>query len=275
MINLHIHTNKSLDGKLNINEVLKLCEENNLKYISITDHNTTEAYQEITNNNYTGTIINGIELDALIGKETYDILCYNFELNNVSEWAKKQYTTIEERQTKIFNELKRICKDKNISLDETIPFNPKEEYAHGAIYRMLDNSFKEKYNFTKIGDLYRESTMNEEFPLYLDMSIVWPTIEEINNIIHKNNGLIFLAHPYKYGKKDIKELLDKTLPYIDGIEIYNENTKEETDFLYKYAKDNNLLVSCGTDFHGNEHHKDLKTNIDKQIQQEILDWIKM
>ena len=67
MINLHIHTNKSLDGKLNINEVLNLCEENNLKYISITDHNTTEAYQEITNNNYTGTIINGIELDALIG----------------------------------------------------------------------------------------------------------------------------------------------------------------------------------------------------------------
>lgn len=140
---------------------------------------------------------------------------------------------------------------------------------------MLDNSFKEKYNFTKIGDLYRESTMNEEFPLYLDMSIVWPTIDEINNIIHKNNGLVFLAHPYKYGKKDIKELLDKALPYIDGIEIYNENTIEETDFLYKYAKDNNLLVSCGTDFHGNEYHKDIKTNIDKQIQQEIINWIKM
>lgn len=273
MINLHTHTNKSLDGVLNVNDVLNICEENNIRYVSITDHDTCDAYKDIKNNNFTGTIISGIEVDALIGKETYDILCYGFDLENIGKWAKKQYTTIEERQTKIFNVLKQICEEKGITLDETTPYNPKEEYAHGAIFRMLDDSFKEKYNLTRIGDLYRESTINENFPLYMDMSIVWPTIEEVGNIIHENGGLIFLAHPFKYGNKDVNQLLNQTLPYIDGIEVYNENTDEETKFLYDFAKTNNLLISCGSDFHGDEYHNDVNVNITNEMQEEIVDWI--
>jgi len=273
MINLHTHTNKSLDGILDVNEVLNICEENNISYVSITDHDTCDAYKDIKDNNYTGTLITGIEADALIGKETYDILCYGFDLESVSKWAKEQYTTIEERQTKIFNILKQICEEQKIFLDESTPYNPKEEYAHAAIFRMLDSNFKEKYNLTRIDDLYRESTINEEFPLYMDMSIVWPTIEEVRDIIHENGGLIFLAHPFKYGNKDANELLKGALPYIDGIEVHNGNTDEETKLLYNFAKENNLLMSCGSDFHGTDYHNDIIVQINDEIEQEITNWI--
>lgn len=273
MINLHTHTNKSLDGVLDVNDVLNICEQNNISYVSITDHDTCDAYKDIKDNNFTGTLIYGIEADALIGKETYDILCYGFNLKNVSEWAKNKYTTIEERQTIIFNELKQISKKQNICLDESTPYNPKEEYAHAAIFRMLDNSFKEKYNLTKISDLYRESTINKDFPLYIDMSILWPTIEEVRNVIHENRGLIFLAHPFKYGKKDVNELLKEALSYIDGIEVYNGNTDEEVKFLYDFAKENNLLMSCGSDFHSTENHNDIIVQINDKLEQEIVDWI--
>ena len=273
MINLHTHTNKSLDGVLDVNDVLNICEENNISYVSITDHDTCDAYKDIKDNNFTGTLIYGIEADALIGKETYDILCYGFNLKNVSEWAKNKYTTIEERQTIIFNELKQISKKQNIYLDESTPYNPKEEYAHAAIFRMLDNSFKEKYNLTKISDLYRESTISKDFPLYIDMSILWPTIEEVRNVIHENGGLIFLAHPFKYGKKDVNELLKEALSYIDGIEVYNGNTDEEVKFLYDFAKENNLLMSCGSDFHSTENHNDIIVQINDKLEQEIIDWI--
>lgn len=273
MINLHTHTNKSLDGVLDVNDVLNICEQNNISYVSITDHDTCDAYKDIKDNNFTGTLIYGIEADALIGKETYDILCYGFNLKNVSEWAKNKYTTIEERQTIIFNELKQISKKQNIYLDESTPYNPKEEYAHAAIFRMLDNSFKEKYNLTKISDLYRESTINKDFPLYIDMSILWPTIEEVRNVIHENGGLIFLAHPFKYGKKDVNELLKEALSYIDGIEVYNGNTDEEVKFLYDFAKENNLLMSCGSDFHSTENHNDIIVQINDKLEQEIVDWI--
>ena len=272
MINLHLHTNKSLDGRFDINQVIDLCEKENINYISITDHDTCDAYSDIKNYNNV-KIIPGIEADALIGKETYDILCYGFDIDRINDWSKKQYTSIEERQTKIFNALKEICFKKNISLNENVPYSPKDEYAHAAIYRMLDDSFKEEYNLTKVGDLYRESTINEEFPLYLDMSIVWPRIEDLRDIIHEAGGLIFLAHPYRYGEKDVDELLNLALPFIDGIEVYNENTLEEVNHLYKFSKDNNLLVSCGSDFHGNERHNDIKVNLDEKIQEEIIYWV--
>jgi len=272
MINLHVHTNHSLDGTLDINDVLNICEENGIDYVSITDHNTCDAYKDIKSN-YSGVFINGIEVDALIGKETYDILCYGFNLENVSKWAKEQYTTIEERQTKIYNALKKLCLDKSIHLDESKPFNPQEEYAHAAIFRMLDDDFKTKYDIKQIGDLYRESTINERFPLYMDMSIVWPTIEEVSSIIHENGGFIFLAHPYKYGKKDPIELLNQALPYIDGIEVYNQNTEEETEYLHNFAKQNNKLMSCGSDFHGTIKHGDIKVNLPDDLQQNILNWI--
>lgn len=273
MINLHTHTNHSLDGVLDVNDVLNICEENNISYVSITDHDTCDAYKDIKDNDFTGILIYGIEVDALIGKETYDILCYGFDLESVGKWAKNKYTTIEERQTKIFNELKQICEKQNIFLNESTPYNSKEEYAHAAVFRMLDNSFKEKYNLTNISDLYRESTLNEAFPLYMDMSIVWPTIEETRDVIHKNGGLIFLAHPFKYGSKDVNELLKVALPYIDGIEVYNENTDGEVKSLYDFAKENNLLMSCGSDFHGSKNHNNINVQISDEIKQEIINWI--
>lgn len=274
MINLHTHTNKSLDGVYEVNELLNMCEKEKINYVSITDHDTCSAYAEIGDNHYTGKIVYGLEADALIGKETYDILCYNFDIEKVTEWTKKQYKTLEERQTIIFQALKDKCMDKGILLDETIPYNPKEEYAHAAIFRMLEAEFKEKNHIEKVNDLYRESTINENFPLYINMSIVWPTIEEVKDIIHENRGLIFLAHPFRYGTKDVKELLEEAKPFIDGIEVYNNNTEEETQFLYQYAKDNNLYISCGSDFHGDEKHHEIKVEISNEIQEEVKTWIK-
>ena len=46
MIDLHMHTTYS-DGTESCETVLKKCQEKNLNYISITDHNTARAYEEL------------------------------------------------------------------------------------------------------------------------------------------------------------------------------------------------------------------------------------
>ena len=46
MIDLHMHTTYS-DGTESCTTVLKKCQEKNLNYISITDHNTALAYKEL------------------------------------------------------------------------------------------------------------------------------------------------------------------------------------------------------------------------------------
>ena len=281
--NLHTHSKYSLDGKLDTNEIINEGFKKEISYLSITDHNTCDAYLDLDINKIEGSgiIIYGMEADALINNVTYDILCYGFDVNKVNAWAKEQYGTVESRQTKIYKKLEELCETLGIKLDTSITFNPKEEYAHAAIFRMFEaaaenKEFLQKYNINNVNDLYRASTMDTKFPLYIDMSIVWPTIEKLGEVIHENGGKIFLAHPYKYTKNsNIEELLNSSAPYIDGIEIYNElKSFEEVEYLYNYAKKNKLLMSVGSDFHGNEKHNKLEVDyLQKNMQKDIENWI--
>ena len=283
-INLHTHSKYSLDAKLGINEIINQAFENGISYLSITDHDTCDAYldldvQKISNS---GTIIYGMEADALVDNITYDILCYGFNIDKISLWAKEQYGTVNSRQSIIFENLEYLCKNLNLKIDNSTPFNSQKEYAHAAIYRMIKSNDKNKeflckYNIKNISDLYRESTMNPNFPLYIDMSIVWPKIETLAQIIHENGGKIFLAHPYKYNENtDVDKLLNSCLPYIDGIEISNEpQSPEEVNYLYKFAKRNNLLVSAGSDYHGTEKHNDFNVYyLTEDMTNDIENWIK-
>ena len=60
MVDMHMHTLYS-DGDKSIEEVLKKCEDKNLDYISITDHNTCKVYEDkdIKQNIFTGKIVIG------------------------------------------------------------------------------------------------------------------------------------------------------------------------------------------------------------------------
>jgi len=82
--NLHIHTNFS-DGKMHPLEIIELAIKKNLKYISITDHNTLEAYKHI---DYLESddlkIITGVEFDCWYKSNFMHILGYGIDLNNQS-----------------------------------------------------------------------------------------------------------------------------------------------------------------------------------------------
>lgn len=150
------------------------------------------------------------------------------------------------------------------------------------MFRLLSNSkngreFLKQYNINKTGDLYRAGTMQEDFPLYIDMHLVWPDITEVRELIHKNGGKIFLAHPYRYGEIDVDSALQSCTPYIDGIEIYNNpETEEQVIYLYNYAKAHNLLMSAGSDYHGLSHryHNKIDVFLNSNIEQEITSWTK-
>ena len=281
--NLHTHSSHSLDGNFDINAIINQCLNDGVSYLSITDHDNCDVYGELNLDaiHSNGTLVYGMEADAIINDVTYDILCYGFELEKVSTWAKEQYGTIESRQAKIYNKLVEECKNLGLELDNEIPYNPDKEFAHAAIFRMLSTideskNFLERYNVLDVSDFYRLSTMDRNFPLYIDMSIVWPTIDVLSKIIHENGGKLFLAHPYKYAKGlNVDEILDSCSSYIDGIEICNEPvSEEEVNYLYEYAKEKGLLVSAGSDFHGSENHSNLNVDyLSDEMENEIIKWI--
>lgn len=80
--NLHIHTSFS-DGKLHPSEIIELALKKNLKYISITDHNTIEAYKHLENKEFDNLqIITGVEFDCWYKSNFMHILGYGIDLNN-------------------------------------------------------------------------------------------------------------------------------------------------------------------------------------------------
>ena len=82
-----------------------------------------------------------------------------------------------------------------------------------------------------------------------------PNAKEVSDAIRNAGGKVFLAHLYLYPLKDHMAYLDKIVSenIIDGIEVYHsKHTEEEIEILERYAKEHNLLISGGTDYHGDK-----------------------
>lgn len=268
-INLNLQSNYSLNSKEAVKEILTKFSDFDI--ISITDHNSVKSCYELSNESSL-KCINGLEADATINDYTFDYLCYGFSVKEMDSWVSKTFMTVSERQQKIYDRLVKLCKNKNIELDMSIKYNPEKEYAHDAILRMLSNDFREKYQLNESSDFYRKGTINKNFPLYIDMSFLYPSLKELTEVIHKNGGLVFLAHPKKY-KIDYKTVLDLNKNIVDGIEISNNpESTEEVEELFNFAINNNLKITYGTNYNGIKNNEMKTMFINQYHENELLSW---
>ena len=139
MIDLHMHTIYS-DGSKTVEEILKICEEKKLEYISITDHNTAKQYgdEALKNNNiFSGKVIKGAELNAVFQDKNIEILGYNIDLDIINEWCQKYYSIekLKEQQEICYKRLLDICDKQGLIYDETKIIKPKATgYVEISIY---------------------------------------------------------------------------------------------------------------------------------------------
>ena len=86
MIDLHIHSNYS-DGSESIKDILKEAEKRKLEVISITDHDTIKAYDELKmidiKQYYSGTIISGCEMKCVYKNTPVEVLGYNIDIDKI------------------------------------------------------------------------------------------------------------------------------------------------------------------------------------------------
>lgn len=269
-INLNLQSNYSLNTKGTVKDILK--EFSDFDIISIADHNSVKSCYKLEDNSNV-KCINGLEADATIEEYTFDYLCYGFNLEKVDDWVSKTFMTISERQQKIFDKLVDLCKRKAIKLDLSTKYDSDKEYAHEAIFRMLPNDFKEENELIGSDDFYRKGTMDKNFPLYIDMSFLWPSLKELINVIHSNGGLVFLAHPKRY-KFDYRKVLDLNKDMVDGIEISNNpESEQEVEELYDYAMSNNLKITYGTNYNGIKHTDKEPSYIKSDYEDTLLSWV--
>lgn len=290
MIDIHMHTIYS-DGDKTVEEVLKMCEERKLEYISITDHDTCKQYEDIAlkdNKIFSGKIIKGSELHAVFENKNIEILAYNINPIIINEWCKKYYSEdkLKEQQEICRKRLFEICDKHGLVYDKSKIRKPKKasEYVERPIYEEV-MTHKENHKilgeFTEsFGVFFRKGLANPESSYFMNHVEFRPKYKEVIDIIHKAGGKAFLAHPFEYKFKDtigfINDLRQES--ELDGIECFHPSSADDNkkDILVEYARKNNLYISGGSDYHGSPK-PDIEIGIGRgnlNISKEIIEeWI--
>ena len=240
----HVHTSSS-DGVLSPKEVVFKAYKNNVKYLSITDHDTVSGLDEalVESQKYDISFIPGIELSTQYNNESIHILGYfkDKSYNNqnfIQELDKiKNHRII--RAQKI---TKKLDDEFNIKISfEKILKESKDTIARPHIAKAIIDAGYD-YSHDEIFDKFIGKGSKAYVPT-LKLSTEYGI-----NLLKKYNALVFLAHPKLIKNTPIEEFIKMS---IDGIEsIYYQNTTEETNYYLNIAKEYNLLNSCGSDFHG-------------------------
>lgn len=261
MIDLHMHTTYS-DGSESCETVLKKCQEKNLDYISITDHNTALAYQELENKNvkdfYSGNIIPGIELNTKVLNIPIEILGYGIDYKKTNKLVKDVYISAEERNKLETKRLYDKCIKYGINLDSNCLDNYDSNmfasvFFHNEITKNIENKkliSDEAWNSSKI--FYRQYMSDPSTPLYVEMDDFVPDFDTASNLVRQAGGLVFIPHIYEY-RENSKAILNYILDNykIDGIECYYTTFSEEQHKeILDICKNKNLFISGGSDFHG-------------------------
>lgn len=267
MIDLHLHTTYS-DGTDSLIEVLKKAEKLELKYISITDHDTCEGYNEIkridVSKYYTGEIIPGVEIKCGYKSNLIELLGYNVNPDIINEYMDKYHETKskEKLQQKYFDIQYATCIKKALTMSpkEEVEFNNKTDWASIKIYEEIKKHEENKEKLPE--DLWEDFTtfskkycgnVNSEF--YIDKTKDYPTVQEAVTLIKSAGGLVFIPHIfiYKWSTNNKQLLQDILNEYdIDGIEcMHSDFTSEQIEYLLEFTKKNHYYRSGGSDYHGN------------------------
>lgn len=254
MIDLHIHSNHS-DGTDSVLEILKKAHALNLSAISITDHDTLEAYNELENisvsNYYSGQVIPGAEIKTTFRDIPIELLAYNFDINQFKLCKCVNPLRKQQIQNSYLQNFIKIGKSLGIKSKDNIKINDNKHFAAITYYREICK-YPENYEIIPnlLNDLpenfYRNTSCNKNSPFYIDETSDNISINSIISDVHKCNGKVFLAHPFEYKLDNLKTFLHDFLADIDidGIEcIYSRFSQQQTLYLISLCRKYKKLIS--------------------------------
>lgn len=271
-IDLHIHTTIS-DGVLTPKEVIDEAVKNGVSVISIADHDTIDAYTDelfeyAKSKNV--KLIPAVEISTKTKKSGIHVLGYNFDLEDAKfkENLKQIRNARHDYLHKVAKKLTELGYYVNLTELDKIDAVTK---AHIAIDLTTNPANKDKL-LKEFGHIpakgeFIESIMNENCPAYVEKVTVTP--REAGKMIRAAKGKVVLAHPVAYvhednlTEEDILDIIKELKP--DGLEAYylyvdkDNRMFDETKKWCEFAKDNNLFVTIGSDFHNTK--KKLKPQI--------------
>lgn len=247
-VDLHIHSIYS-DGTSTPAELVAMAVQNGLQALALTDHDTVEGVGEIQRlGKESGiTVLTGVEISTTLRQHTLHILGYGIDPTDpaLHRWLQPLQEGRVKRNAVILAKLQGL--GVAITAEEISDVSCCGQTGRPHIARLLI-----KKGVVDNFDAAFRQYLGRHKPAW-ESRFSYSAAETID-MIHRAGGLAVLAHP---GQLDpemrIQSLLirELTLRGLDGLELYYpSHTRKTKKRLKAIAAEHNLLVTGGSDFHG-------------------------
>lgn len=250
LVDLHIHSTCS-DGYYSPEELVDMAVNADLAAIAIADHDNVDAIAaaQKAGAEHGVEVLAGVELSTQ-WYEYYDMHLLGYGFDPQDPYLNRELSDFQEfragRNRQIIDRV-----NEKLAEEGRLPLDPDavRQLAGGTIGR------------PHIAQALREGGYvadNEEaFTRYLVPCNVpkrYFPVDEAIRLIQQSGGIAVLAHPPYITRE--RRLLEKLIAELvglglDGIEVYNNGSNlEDTDWLIKLARKHDLIITGGSDFHG-------------------------
>lgn len=246
-VDLHIHTTAS-DGCWSPQELVQQVLKKGIDMFAVTDHDTVDNIMEtqaLAEKNQL-LFLPGVEVSATHQGQLYHILGYGIDPfhKQFLELLNHNKYIMEKNDDESIELL--IARGYNIDFQEYKHYeNEPSRGGWKSLNFLIDKGFcKNSRDFfsSLFDDDYRAP-----FPTF-------PTPQEVIQLISSAGGAAILAHPgcHFYELPLLKTLQLFAEFKVDGIECFHsEHTLEVSRFCYSFCKEQGLLITGGSDCHGN------------------------
>ncbi|MEI7677124.1 MAG: PHP domain-containing protein [Bacteroidales bacterium] len=263
-IDLHIHSEYSIDGISSISEIIEITS--GLDYISITDHDSIDAHKDPIASDHP-KVITGCEFTCFYENPTnmLHLLAYKFNTNDMLPFFCEYNNIIMNKAEWIIDYFKshfginysiyRLLSDIGV---EKLPQNAYQIAEHILAANQNNNGFVNYLNSgNKAGHKYRDVFM--DFIHYPEFVAMLNSYNRILELIKSAGGFLVLAHPSKCKSELLYSLLESNT--LDGIESeYLAHTSDQRSYYQRLATDYNLFCTAGSDYHGTQGRQKLITS---------------
>jgi len=274
MIDLHIHTNMS-DGQHSPDEVVAMAAGKGISAMAIADHDTVAGLAE----GETKAVELGIKFIPAIeisveGNRELHILGYYIDYDDVSflELCEGFQDSRAQREGRIFEYLKArgvLLTEEQVKRHVTQQTASRPHFARA----MVDAGHADS-----VQDAFDRYLGTQEFDAVERFK---PSASDGIEAIIRAGGVPVMAHPalLKLDDERLDKLASELKGYgLAGIECYySMHTAEQTEQFLAVAKKYGLIVTCGSDFHGEQVKPgvalgDGSHGLSKQEERDILAW---
>ena len=243
---LHCHSKLS-DGSTSLEDIVFYAKRAGLDALAITDHDTLAGASraQVLGKRYGITVIPGVEISTFDPdtQRRVHILCYlPLKPDRLAGLLSR---TLEQRRISGEQMIQKVSRLYPVTREHILRYAA----ASNSIYKVhiMQALLDLGYDTSIYGQLYAQLFSDSGGSCLVKTA--YPSLEEVLQTVKQAHGIAVFAHPSVYRSM---ELVRRLAPsgFIDGIEVYHPRNTEEDQQQLTRCRQNGLLITGGTDFHG-------------------------